>query len=71
MSKKIKLLEIGEYKTIKRKTVQITHIIHSVDGGDDVAFGYIKKGKKSLPNLWNINGKHMHNKKFNIKKKII
>lgn len=67
--KKIKTLEVGNYKTIKRKKVQITYIIHSVDGGDDLAFGYLQKGKKQSPMLWKLNGKHLRNKKHNIKKR--
>ena len=70
-AKKVEILTIGLYKTIKRKKVQITHIIHSVDGGEDVAFGYIFKGKKSKPNLWKLNGKHLNNKKFNLKKQCL
>lgn len=69
MTKKIQILLIGDYKTVKRKKVQITHIISSIDGGDDIAFGYLFKGKKSYPNLWQINGKHMTHKKLNIKKR--
>lgn len=67
--KKTSVVTIGTYKTVKRKKIQITHIITSIDGGDDVAFGYLYKGKKVVPMLWKMNGKHMINKKYNIKKK--
>jgi hypothetical protein len=62
------ILSIGKYKTTKLKKVQITHLISSIDGGEDVAFGYLFKGKKSTPMLWNMNGKHVQHKKYNIKK---
>lgn len=68
-SKKITILSVGLYKTVKRKKVQITHIVSSIDGGEDIAVGYLFKGKKSSPMIWKLNGKHMRNKKHNIKKR--
>ena len=67
--KKIAILSIGTYKTVKRKKVQITHLVSSIDGGEDVAFGYLYKGKKPVPMLWTLKGKHMTSKKHNIKKR--
>ena len=68
-SKKISILSVGLYKTIKRKKVQILHIVSSIDGGEDIAVGYLFKGKKPSPMIWKLNGKHMANKKHNIKKR--
>jgi hypothetical protein len=61
----------GSYKTVKRKQVTIMYIIEShVDCGEKIAFGYIHKGKKLLPTLWSLNGKHLTNSKCNLKKRI-
>lgn len=66
--KKISILSVGLYKTVKRKKVQILHIVSSIDGGEDIAVGYLFKGKKAHPMIWKLNGKHMTTKKYNIKK---
>jgi hypothetical protein len=67
--KKIAILTTGLYKTVKRKKVQILHIVSSIDGGENIAVGYLFKGKKASPMIWKLNGKHMKNKKLNIKKR--